>query len=278
MALEFKFRDQALPLGVKTYIMGILNVTPDSFSDGGRYFDAKDAVKRALEMEEEGADVLDLGGQSTRPGHVEIPAEEEWARLEPVLHLLRSETALPLSIDTYYPYVARRALEAGAHIINDVSGNVNPQMAEVVREYRAGWILMHTGGGDADCVGRYQADILQEVRSFFEASVTKAKAFHVEPGRLCMDMGIGFGKTYEQNLRLLGHMDALRVPGVALLTGTSRKRVIGEATGVKEADKRVYGNVSAHTAAIAGGTDFLRVHDVKASVEGAKMADAIYRT
>jgi dihydropteroate synthase len=274
----FEGRNFSFPLGVRTYVMGILNVTPDSFSDGGMWFDAASAIRHALEMQESGADILDIGAQSTRPGHAPVPAEEELRRLKPVLESLRGKIAIPLSIDTYYPEVAKVALEMGAAIINDVSGTVSHAMGEVIRGHGAGWVVMHTGGGDSSRVGDYQGkDIVPAVKTFFEETVEKTREFGLPDKAICLDPGIGFSKTHEHNLTLLRDMQKVRLPGYALLTGASRKRVVGQACGEPDAAKRLYGTIAAHTAAIAGGSDFIRVHDVKEAIQAAKMADAIYR-
>lgn len=265
------------PLGERTYTMGILNITPDSFSDGGRWLEPEAAAAHAIELQEQGAELLDIGAQSTRPGHVEIPPEQELARLEPVLVALQGRLHIPVSIDTYFPQVAHRALALGAHIINDVSGAFHEEMARVIREYGAGWIVMHTGGGTADTQERYPEGVVAHVQAFFAEMAQKAAGYGIPHEALCFDPGIGFGKSYEENLTLLREAWRLRVPGSALLIGVSRKRTVGQATGVERAEHRVIGTVAANTAAIAGGCDILRVHDVLECVEGAKMADAIYR-
>lgn len=266
-----------LPLGRHTYTMGILNVTPDSFSDGGKWLDPELAAARALEMQAQGAELLDIGAQSTRPGHAAISPEEELLRLTPVLERLRGRLRIPVSIDTFFPQVARRALELGAQIINDVSGVFSEEMAQVIRDGGAGWIVMHTGGGTADTQAVYPQGVTAHVRSFFEGMAHRAAQFGIDGRALCFDPGIGFGKSYEENLTLLREIDQLRLPGRALLVGASRKRVVGQATGVARAQDRVIGTVAAHVAAITGGCDILRVHDVLECVESAKMADAIYR-
>ena len=166
-----------LPLGKRTYTMGILNVTPDSFSDGGKWFNPDAAAAHALEMQAHGADLLDLGAQSTRPGHVEIPPEQELARLAPVLERLKGNLHIPISIDTYYPQVAQKALELGAQIINDVSGRFSEQMAQVIRSHGAGWIVMHTGGGTADTQEAYPEGVTANVRAFFQTMAQQAERF-----------------------------------------------------------------------------------------------------
>lgn len=275
---QFAGKNFAFPIGARTYVMGILNVTPDSFSDGGLWIDTDHAVDHALEMQNDGADILDIGAQSTRPGHIQVSAEEEIRRLLPILEALRGKISIPISIDTYYPTVAQAVLEMGAAIINDVSGNVAQEMGAVICKHRAGWIIMHTGGGDSSHVPDYQGtDIVTAVRTFFAETVEKVLGFGIPAEAICLDAGIGFGKTHEHNLTLLRDMNKVRLPGYALLTGASRKRVVGQACNEQDAKKRLYGTIAAHTAAIAGKCDIIRVHDVKESVQAAKMSDAIYR-
>lgn len=266
----------SLELGKKTYIMGILNITPDSFSDGGLWNDPEKAAKHTLEMIEAGADIIDIGAQSTRPGHVEISADEEIERLGAVFEVLK-DIEVPVSVDTYYPEAAEFVLKRGAAIINDVSGVFNPKMADVVKKYDAGWIVMHTGGGTADVVPHYSEGIVENVKNFFEYMLDQCQKAGIDRSNICLDPGIGFGKSYEDNLELLGRMAELKTPENALLAGASRKRVIGTATGVERADKRLIGTVAAHCACMAGGADIIRVHDVAESVESARMCDAVYR-
>lgn len=278
MSKFFEGKNFSLPLGEKTYIMGILNVTPDSFSDGGKWFDSETAINHAFEMIKDGADIIDIGAQSTRPGYVEISPEEELQRLRPVLNALIGKINVPISIDTYFPEVAREVLKMGVQIVNDISGKFNTEMAEVVREFGAGWIVMHTGGGTADINPDYPDGVTADVIKFYNEMMDKAVKFGIKPSQICVDPGIGFGKTYKQNLQLLREVKETLRDDCALLVGASRKRVVGEATGIKVAADRTPGNIAAHTAAIAGGCDIIRVHDVKNEAYGAKTADAIYRT
>ncbi|MDR2752761.1 MAG: dihydropteroate synthase [Oscillospiraceae bacterium] len=243
----------------KVQIMGILNVTPDSFSEGGADFALDSAVARALEIQAAGADILDIGAQSTRPGHVPVPPEEEIARLVPVLEALRGRLAIPVSVDTYVPAVAEVCLRRGARIINDVSGVVCKKMAETVKRHGAGWVLMH-GQNDANTASAYVPDVVTAVAAALKKLLDEALAFGLERAQLCLDPGIGFGKTMEDNLRLLAGTGKLRVPGVAFLVGASRKRVIGGAL-----NERDPGTLAAHTIAQWGGADLLRVHDVRAA-------------
>jgi len=231
-------------------LMAILNVTPDSFSDGGLYFAPGAAIARALELEQQGADILDIGAQSTRPGCGVISPEEEWRRLRPVLEGLRGEIKIPVSVDTFYSEVAEEALGLGACIINDVSGIVSEEMAGAVRQYDATWVLMHNQNG-ADFEGQYN-DVVREVREALEQMAARAMALGVKKERLWLDPGIGFGKSHEDNLRLLANLERVKAPGFPLLVGVSRKRVTGGEAGT----------IAAQVAAQLGGADVLRTHDV----------------
>ncbi len=265
------------PLGERTYIMGILNVTPDSFSDGGRYFGRDAALSHAQEMEREGADILDIGAQSTRPGHTPVTAEEEWARLEPVLRNLRGRTALPLSVDTYYPSVAAAAVEAGAAIINDVSGSLENGMPRVAAETGAGLVMMHAGGG-ADDAGR--GDALEAVRRYFRTALEAAAAAGLPAERVCLDPGIGFGKDRAGDLALAARLGELTAefPDTAVLVGASRKRVIASCCSPEPpAGERLAGTLAFHTVVQWNGAHILRVHDVAAAVQAARVADALRR-
>lgn len=285
-----------LEMGEKTYIMGILNVTPDSFSDGGTWMDRDKAIAHALDMQAQGADIIDIGGQSTRPGHVPVTEEEELARVLPIVKELAQTLLVPISVDTYYPTVAREVMGAGASIVNDVSGVITPEMAQVVAESGAGWIIMHTGAdftADSGEVAEQMKELMHSrkmeacreypdgiagyVRDFFEKSYLAATCSGVLPEQLCFDTGIGFGKSYLQNLDVLRDTRIARLASRPLLVGASRKRFIGEAAQESDPMKRLAGTLAANTAAIAGGADILRVHDVAESVQAARVADAIYR-
>lgn len=204
----------------RTYIMGILNVTPDSFSDGGCYSHADRAVERAYEMSSQGADIIDIGGQSTRPGHTPVSPGEEWRRLEPVLQTLCGDGKLILSVDTYYPEVALKALERGVHIINDVTGFRDPLMRKYAALHRCGCIVMHDLQLDAN------ADVIDELTRFFRGRMAECVADGIEEGFICFDPGVGFGKTYEQNLTIAREFGSLRTDDYPLLAAASRKRVI----------------------------------------------------
>lgn len=260
----WKCKDKEIHYGKKILIMGIVNVTPDSFSDGGKWFDSETAVNHALELEQQDADILDLGAQSTRPDYNEISAEEEWARLEKVLPELRKKTSLPISVDTYFPYVAQKAIENGADIVNDISGIINPDMAKIVKNTGAGWIIMHNGAG-----------VSEDVKTFFEKSLVECEKLGISKNQLCFDMGIGFGKDVAQNLDLLANVSRYKIDDIPLLLGTSRKRVIGEVSQQPVAQERVYGNIAADTTAVLGGVDIIRIHDVKNEKQGILMAQEL---
>lgn len=266
----FSFREGSFLLGSRTYIMGIINVTPDSFSDGGDNFSPESALKTATEMKKNGAHILDIGGQSTRPGSTVISPYEEWNRLEKVLPLILKGTNLPVSVDTFYPEVAEKALAMGCHIINDVSGVVNPKMAEVVKKYGAGWILMHSGE-ESD------TDISNCIHNRLLNMLNTAASLGVNSENICLDAGIGFGKTNEQNLKLISETNRVRVEGNAYLIGASRKRFLGAAIGNNDLEfkQRDYATLAVNTVGILGGADILRVHNVKAASQVALVTDKI---
>jgi len=258
-----------LPLGERAYVMGILNVTPDSFSDGGLFLSPEKAVSHALEMQREGADVIDIGAQSTRPGGTKITPEEELARLLPVLKQLQGKLNIPISIDTFYPQVAAASLENGASILNDVTGFDDPAMVAVAAKSDCGCIVMHHIGSDSD--------IIIAVRQYFIKQMEIMNHAGINSGRICFDPGIGFGKTHEQNLQLLANVDKLRVDGCALLIAASRKRVIGGECGNPPFEQRLAGTVAAHSIAVLDGADMVRAHDVPEAVQSTKVASAIRR-
>ena len=272
----FKARNFSLPLGKKTYVMGILNYTPDSFSDGGKFNSPVDALNHALRMQEQGADIIDLGANSTRPGATILTASEELERISPALEILEGKLCIPLSVDTFYPSVARAALEKGASIINDVSGEFNSDMAALAKEFGAGYVVMHNPC-DADTVQEYPDGVVSHIRSVFLDALKLAAECGLQKEQLCFDVGLGFSKTYEDNLEILRNLEWLKFKGVPLLVAASRKRFIGIATGEENSSMRDPGTVAAHTVAVASGADIIRAHDVAGAVQGAKLADAIFR-
>jgi len=266
----------SFPLGKKTYVMGILNITSDSFFDGGKYADADSQIKRAKEIEEQGAHILDIGAQSTRPGHVKKTADEEIELLSPVIESICKKTDIPVSVDTYYPAVALFALENGARIINDVSGVFNPQMAEIVKKYNAGWIITHTGFADSSTEIDYKGRVTESVNGFFDDVTEKCVSSGIKKAQIMLDMGIGFGKGYEDNLTLLKNIKFLKRKEIALMTAVSCKRVIKISSNAVD-DDLLYGTIGANAVAVAGGTDFVRVHHVRENVLALKTCDEIIR-
>jgi len=255
-------------------IMGILNVTPDSFSDGGRWLDPEAAVRRGLELVAEGADILDIGGESTRPGAAEVPVDEELQRVTPVIGALARQVSIPLSVDTRKSMVARAALAAGAAIVNDVSALGDPDMAAVVREADAGVVLMHSRGTPADMQHAPQyEDVVAEVSAFLAARIQVAMNAGIGRERIVIDPGIGFGKTTAHNLALLGALEKL-AELAPVLVGASRKRFIGEITGAP-ADQRLPGSLTVAVWSLMRGAAILRVHDVAATRAAVRMAGAL---
>ena len=270
---DFAGNGFCFPLGKRTYIMGVLNVTPDSFSDGGAYLSPQEAVQRALCLEAEGADILDVGAESTAPGREEVPPPQEIERLREILPALCRTLKIPVSVDTRHAETAVWALSQGAAIINDVSGVFDPAMAQAVRDAGAGWIVTH--GRDADQSG--SDNPLPEIHSFFAQMLRMAAQSGIDARQICLDPGIGFGKSRAGDLAVLRGLRLLRTGENALLVGASRKRVIGAVSGETDAARRLSGTVACHTAAIAGGADFVRVHDVAEGLQAARVADALYR-
>ncbi|KFE69444.1 dihydropteroate synthase [Hyalangium minutum] len=251
--------------GSRTYVMGVVNVTPDSFSDGGRYASSETAIEHGLKLAQAGADILDVGGESTRPGSQPVSADEEVARVVPVLRELRARTQVPLSVDTTKASVAREALKAGASLINDISGfHFDAELPRVVAEARAACCLMHIQGTPQTMQqSPWYEDILDDVLAFLEEGVSRAVAAGVARESILVDPGIGFGKTLGHNLFLLRRLGDLRVLGLPLLVGTSRKGFLGALTGGKPAGERLAATLGSVAAVAAlGGADFVRVHDV----------------
>lgn len=266
-----------LVLGEHTLIMGVLNVTPDSFSDGGQFLDARSAVERAFQMERAGADILDIGGESTRPGSLEVPAQQELDRVLPVLNQLRGRLKIPISIDTQKAAVAEAAVNAGAEIINDVSAlRSDLELAKVARRHRLPIILMHMRGAPRTMQqGPFARDVLRNVMRGLREALTRAKRSCITKSQIILDPGIGFGKNYAQNFELLVRLPELARLGCPLLVGASRKAFIGHTLGGVAAEQRIWGTAATVTASILGGAHIVRVHDVAETVQVAKIADAI---
>ncbi|MDR1301334.1 MAG: dihydropteroate synthase [Treponema sp.] len=267
----FHCRHYELPIGARTYIMGILNVTPDSFSDGGTYRDIEAAVDRARQMVAEGADIIDIGGESTRPGFIPLDEETEIQRVVPVVARLVSDLKVPISIDTTKAGVAKKALEAGAHIINDIWGlQKDPALAQVSAAFDAGVILMHNRDNN-----QYQ-DLMGDIIGFLGKSLEIAQDAGINRKNLAVDPGIGFGKDLDQNLETMRRLRELQILGIPILLGTSRKSLVGKVLNLPVHD-RVEGTAATVALGIAYGADFVRVHDVQAMKRVAVMTDAIVR-
>ncbi len=271
----------ALPSGElkfdRTLIMGVLNVTPDSFSDGGRFFRKEDAVKRALEMADQGADIIDLGGESTRPFAQSVGKDVESERVIPVLKEIAPSLEIPISIDTIKPEVAKEALEAGAQIINDVSGLRNDDMIRLAAETQAPVILMHMRGSPQTMQLDIQYDdVIGDIALYFAGRLERAAALGIDRKKIVLDPGLGFGKTLENNLSIVRRLRELKSLGRPLTVGPSRKAFIGKILGKAETD-RLEGTMAVVAASILQGASILRVHDVQEAVATAKMADSILK-
>jgi dihydropteroate synthase len=265
--------------GSRALVMGIVNVTPDSFSDGGQVFDVDGALLHAQRMISDGADILDIGGESTRPGSSRVSVEEEIDRVVPVIEAIAKRFDIPISVDTTKSEVAKRALDAGAEIINDISGlRFDERIGEVAAASKSGLLLMHSRGEfETMHTQPAVADILAEVSEGFRASIAKAKSSGIADENIALDVGIGFGKTPEQNLELLAKLDRLVAdfPQYPMLVGTSRKSFIGKLLGDAPAGERLIGSVATAAIAVWNGARIVRVHDVKQTVEAVKVIDAI---
>lgn len=265
-----------LNLNKRPYIMAILNVTPDSFSDGGHYLNIGSAVECAKRMAEEGADIIDIGGESSRPGAEPVPLEVELERVIPVISVLSKEIDVPISIDTYKAKVAKEALKAGASIINDISGlRFDPLMAKVAAEAGCPVIIMHMKGVPRDMQKRpVYKDVVKEITAFFKERISFAVKNGIKKNKIIIDPGIGFGKTVGHNLEIIKQLKEFRKLGVPILLGPSRKSFIGKILNAT-VDKRLEGTAAAVAIGIANGANIVRVHDVKAMADVAKIADAI---
>ena len=281
--LRLKLRSRTLVLGERTLIMGVLNVTPDSFSDGGKFFSLKRAIDGALAMELAGADILDIGAESTRPGSAGISAAEELQRLLPVLEALRTRLKIPISVDTQKAGVAEIAVGAGAAILNDISGlKTDPRLAEVAAKFGVPLILMHMRGTPRTMQKQpFAKNVVKDVIAGLRHSIAVARRAGVRKSQIILDPGIGFGKSLQQNYELLARLPELAKLGYPLLVGTSRKGFLGAtlASHGKSAppEARIWGTAATVTASILGGTHIVRVHDVAEMAQVAKVADALLR-
>ena len=274
-----QIRDRSFTWGHQTYLMGILNVTPDSFSDGGEFNTLETAIGQAQQMLAAGVDSIDIGGQSTRPGAIEVSPATERDRVIPIIQKLREISSIPISIDTNRAEVAQAAIEAGADLVNDVSGGTHDrQMLPVVAQLGVPIILMHMRGTPQtmQTLTDYD-DLMGELRQWLQQQVQAAIDAGISPDRIILDPGIGFAKTHDQNLEILRQLPQLRSLGYPLLVGVSRKSFIGRILDRNDPKDRVWGTAAACTAAIGGGADILRVHDVAPLWDVCRVADAIWR-
>lgn len=272
-------RDKTFVWGQKTYLMGVLNITPDSFSDGGDYNHLEAALDRAQRLVDGGADILDVGGQSTRPGATTISPEAELERVIPVIKAIRKHLNVPISVDTTRAAIAQQAIRAGADFVNDISGGTfDPEMLHTVAELEVPIILMHIRGTPETMqqMTDYE-NLVGEILTVLQERITAAENAGIARSRLIIDPGIGFGKTAEQNLELLQQLHQFKTLGVPILIGTSRKSFIGKLLNESDPKKRVWGTASTCCSAIAQGADILRVHDLPEMWEVATVADAIWR-
>jgi len=278
-ARQWKLARRSLPYGERTLIMGVLNITPDSFSDGGHFFSFDQAIAHAEQMIGEGADIIDIGGESTRPGSEFVSVEEELRRVIPIIEQRTANGSVPISIDTTKSSVARAALEAGAEIVNDISAlRFDPLLADEVAKANAGLVLMHSRGTPKTMQQLPPvADIISEVIEGLRESVIVARQHGVAPESIAIDPGIGFGKTGEQNVELIAKLNQLahEFAEFPIMIGTSRKSFIGKLLDGAPADQRLYGTIASTVASVMNGAHIVRVHDVKAAVEAIKIVDAI---
>lgn len=277
--MELKCRKFKLNLGKRAYIMGVLNVTPDSFSDAGQFLNEDKAVECALRLQKEGADIIDIGGQSTRPGAGEVSAKTEIKRVVPVIKKLRSKINIPISIDTYKFEVAKAALEEGASIVNDIYGfKKDARLAKLAAGYKAGVVLMHIKGTPSSMQNKpFYKDLMGEIIDFLSQSVDIAVNAGISEENIVLDPGIGFGKTIEHNLEIIRNLTELKSLGFPVLIGTSRKSFIGEILNLP-VNERLYGTIASVCAAVLTGANIVRVHDVLSVRQAIKVVDRISRS
>ena len=262
----------------RTRVMGVLNVTPDSFSDGGLFYEPDAAIRRGLEMVEQGADLIDIGGESTRPRSDPVSAEEEWRRVGPVLESLSRKADVPLSIDTMKPEVARKAIQAGASIVNDVSGMRDPVLVRTVAETHAGVVAMHMLGNPKTMQEHPEyADVLGEVKAFLAGRIAALETAGVASASIAVDPGIGFGKSLDHNLALMRGLEELAALGHPVVVGLSRKSFIGK-LGAGEKGERLPASLAAAALAVSRGAQVVRAHDVLETVRAMRVVDALVRS
>ncbi|MGQ4649405.1 dihydropteroate synthase [Lyngbya aestuarii] len=272
-------RECSFRWGERTYLMGVLNVTPDSFSDGGKFYTTTAALAQAQRLVEGGADIIDIGGQSTKPGAEQVSLEEELNRVLPVVKAVRSALSIPISVDTTRAFVAQQAIAAGADLVNDVSGGTfDAQMFPVVAQLNVPIVLMHLRGTPQTMqqLTEYQ-DLIREIQQFLETQVAAAIAAGIKRSHLLIDPGIGFAKTAEQSLAILRQLSSFESLGLPILVGVSRKSFIGHLINQPDPRERIWGTAAACCAAIAGSADILRVHDLSEMRDVCLVADAIWR-
>ena len=258
----------------KPRVMGIVNVTPDSFSDGGKFNTTEKAIEHALQLVEEGAEILDIGGESTRPGATPVPLDEELKRVIPVIEGLR-DVGVSLSIDTYKPQVMQAAITAGADIVNDVCALREPQALEIVAASKAGVCLMHMQGRPQTMQADPQYDnVVSEVTDFLKARLDAAEQAGIDRSRIVLDPGFGFGKRTAHNLTLLNHLNDIQALGLPLLIGLSRKSVLGQVVG-SSVDERIHASIAASVVSVMKGANIVRVHDVKPTIDALKIVQAV---
>ena len=275
-AYVLRARDKKLELGRRTRVMGVVNITPDSFFDGGRFFESSKAVERCLQLVESGADIVDLGGESSRPGAEPVSVQEELERVLPVLQEVRKQVPVLISVDTYKSTVAREALKEGADIVNDVSAfRMDPEMPQVVKEWDAGVVLMHMRATPQVMQEIPPSqDILEEVQTDLRAALSKASENGIPQESIILDPGIGFGKTVEDNCRILNRLSFLESFDLPVLVGTSRKSFLGRILDIP-AQERIWGSAASVAVAIMRGAHIVRLHDVAEMSQVAQITDAI---
>ncbi|HUK14806.1 MAG TPA: dihydropteroate synthase [Bryobacteraceae bacterium] len=271
----WKLKNREIMLGERTALMGVLNVTPDSFSDGGKYSDPDRAYARALELEEQGADIIDIGAESTKPGSARIPAAEEMRRLIPVLKRLKDRLSVPISVDTYKAEVAERALELGAEIINDPSGlTFEPHLSRVVSNHNAGLVLNHMRGRPETWAKLApMPDPIATIARDLEAAISRVRGVGIDRSRLAIDPGLGFGKRKEQNAAIMARLSELAALDLPLLAGPSRKHFLAH----QDPQETKFATAAAVTVCILGGAHLVRVHDVREMRAAADLADEVLR-
>jgi dihydropteroate synthase len=282
MTKSLTIRGQSFNWGERTYVMGVLNVTPDSFSDGGRFATVAAAIDRAVQMVAAGVDIIDIGGESTKPGAIPVAAATELARVIPVIEAIRQHPDtqnIPISIDTTKATVARSAIEAGADIVNDVSGgNLDPHMFATVARLGVGYIMMHMLGTPRTMQQMTDYDdVVKEVLDYFETQIDRAVKSGIDRANMIIDPGIGFAKKYQQSIELIRQLDRFQVLDLPILVGVSRKSFIGKILDQPDPNRRLWGTSAASCAAIARGADILRVHDVVEMVDVSRVADVMFR-